>query len=94
MALRRVHQSGKTEALEQDRDALEDQNCQLEQQTSALEGRVRNMIDLCQQKEQTLQHFLNKTLSTFGLRMQRMAVQEPRLSPVTETTGLWSEEHL
>ncbi|KAJ8391362.1 hypothetical protein AAFF_G00089920 [Aldrovandia affinis] len=61
---------GKMEALEQDRDALEDQNCQLEQETSALQGRVCNMTDLCQQKEQTLQHFLNRTLSTFGLRMQ------------------------
>ncbi|KAJ8390976.1 hypothetical protein AAFF_G00097540 [Aldrovandia affinis] len=85
---------GKMEALEQDRDALEDQNCQLEQQTSALQGRVRNMTDLCQQKEQTLQYFLNKTLSKFGLRMHRMAVRKPRLSPVTETTGSWSEEHL
>ncbi|KAJ8414035.1 hypothetical protein AAFF_G00066330 [Aldrovandia affinis] len=82
------------EALKQDRDALDDQNCDLEQHTSALQGRVRNMTDLCQQKEQTLQYFLNKTLSTFGMRMHRMAVQEPRLSPVTETTGSWSEEHL
>ncbi|KAJ8403552.1 hypothetical protein AAFF_G00348780 [Aldrovandia affinis] len=85
---------GKMEALEQDRDALEDQNFQLEQQTSALQGRVRNMTNLCQQKEQTLQYFLNKTLSKFGLRMHRMAVRKPRLSPVTETTGSWSEEHL
>ncbi|KAJ8414047.1 hypothetical protein AAFF_G00066450 [Aldrovandia affinis] len=85
---------GKMEALKQDRDALDDQNCDLEQHTSALQGRVRNMTDLCQQKEQTLQYFLNKTLSTFGMRMHRMAVQEPRLSPVTETTGSWSEEDL
>ncbi|KAJ8403553.1 hypothetical protein AAFF_G00348790 [Aldrovandia affinis] len=85
---------GKMEALEQDRDALEDQNFQLEQQTSALQGRVRNMTNLCQQKEQTLQYFLNKTLSKFGLRMHRMAVRKPRLSPVTETTGSWSEEDL
>ncbi|KAJ8410333.1 hypothetical protein AAFF_G00203140 [Aldrovandia affinis] len=34
---------GKMLALNQDRDALEDQNCKLEQQTSALQGRVRNM---------------------------------------------------
>ncbi|KAJ8410334.1 hypothetical protein AAFF_G00203150 [Aldrovandia affinis] len=85
---------GKMLALNQDRDALEDQNGKLEQQTSALQGRVRNMTDLCQQKEQTLHYFLNRTLSTFGLRMQRMTVQEPRLSPVTETTGSWSEEDL
>ncbi|KAJ8391363.1 hypothetical protein AAFF_G00089930 [Aldrovandia affinis] len=39
-----------------DRDALEDQNCQLEQQTSGLQGSLRNMTNLCQQKEQMLQH--------------------------------------
>ncbi|KAJ8347480.1 hypothetical protein AAFF_G00193260 [Aldrovandia affinis] len=59
----------------------------LEMKKKCALGELQNTRGQWQRMDQNLQHFLNKTLSTFGLRMQRMAVQEPRLSPVTETTG-------
>ncbi|KAJ8271744.1 hypothetical protein COCON_G00106030 [Conger conger] len=45
----------KIKTLEQDRDALKGEKCQLEDQITALRSQLQNMSELCQQKVQALQ---------------------------------------
>ncbi|KAG9335819.1 hypothetical protein JZ751_003651 [Albula glossodonta] len=78
-------------ALQQDRDSVESEKSQLEHQAAALQGKLQNMSELCQLKEQALQQ--NVAQMESERRDNELKMKELLMSYKEDVQKIESENH-